>query len=63
VLRPVIENVCGQSSLACHWVDLRRPFAGHTGYLASDGLMFTDTGATAAAAAVWERMQARCIVP
>jgi hypothetical protein len=63
VLRPVIENVCGQSSLACHWVDLRPPFAGQSDYLGSDGLMFTDAGASAAATAVWQRMQARCIVP
>jgi hypothetical protein len=60
VLRPLIENACGQSPVACHWVDLREPFLGQADYLGADGLMFTEAGAATAAAAVWQTLQARC---
>lgn len=63
VLRPVIENVCGQVPIACHWIDLRPVFAGHSDYLAADGLVFSDTGAAACAESVWQRLQQRCVVP
>jgi hypothetical protein len=62
VLRPLIENVCGQSAVACHWVDLRAPFAGHDEYF-GDGLVFSDSGAAVAAAEVWKTIRARCIAP
>jgi len=63
VLRPVIENVCGQVPIACHWIDLRPAFAGHPDYLASDGLVFSDAGAAVCAENVWQRLQQRCVVP
>jgi hypothetical protein len=63
VLRPVIENACGRSPIACHWLDLRLLFADHPEFLAADGKVFSDAGAAAAAAAVWQRLQARCVVP
>jgi hypothetical protein len=56
-LRPLVENVCGKSRVACHWLDLRPAFAGHTNYLLEpDGIVFSDAGAQAAASAVFERM-------
>ncbi len=63
VLRPLIENACGQSPVACHWVDLRTPFLDHAEYFVQDGKMFSDAGASAAGDAVWQRLQERCIVP
>jgi len=63
VLRPVIENVCGQVPIACHWIDLRPIFAGHSDYLASDGLVFSDAGAAVCAQSAWQRLQQRCVVP
>jgi hypothetical protein len=63
VLRPMIENVCGHAPVACHWIDLRPIFAGYPDYLASDGLVFSDSGAGACARAVWQRLEQRCVVP
>lgn len=63
VLRPLIENACGQSPVACHWIDLRPTFAGHDDYFVQDGKMFSVAGASAAADAVWRRLQERCIMP
>lgn len=62
VLRPLIENVCGQLPIPCHWVDLRSKFADHPDYLASDGLVFSEQGAAVAAQTVWQRLQQRCVV-
>ncbi|HEY5957158.1 MAG TPA: hypothetical protein VIV60_11415 [Polyangiaceae bacterium] len=62
VLRPLIENVCGQSAVACHWVDLREPFAGHDEYL-GDGFVFSDSGAAVAAEVIWQTLRTRCLVP
>jgi len=61
LLRPLLQNVCGHSPVPCHWLDLRPIFAGHPEYVGVDGLVFTDAGATAAAAATFELMQARCV--
>ena len=63
LLRPVIENVCGHVPIACHWIDLRPVFAGHSDYLASDGLVFSDAGASVCSESVWQRLQQRCVVP
>lgn len=63
-LRPLLENACGRSPIACHWLDLRPTFAGHSDYLVgADGLVFGDAGAVAAASAVWSLMQDRCVAP
>jgi hypothetical protein len=61
LLRPLIENACGRSPVACHWLDLRPTFDGHPEYAAADGIVFSDSGAAAAAGAVWDLMQQRCV--
>jgi hypothetical protein len=61
LLRPLLENACGRSPVPCHWLDLRPVFAKHPEYVGVDGLVFTDAGATAAAAATFELMQQRCV--
>jgi hypothetical protein len=61
LLRPLLENACGRSPVPCHWLDLRPIFAEHEEYVGVDGLVFTDAGATAAAAATFELMQRRCV--
>lgn len=61
VLRPLVRNACGASAVACHWIDLRPTFAGHDDYLGPDGIVFSTAGARAAASAVWQAMQARCV--
>lgn len=62
VLRPLIQTSCETSAVACTWVDLRTPFAGHYAeYILADGLNPTDTGSTASADAIWAAMQQNCI--
>lgn len=63
-LRPLIENACGRSPVACHWLDLRSVFAGHYAeYAGADGFVPSDAGADATASAVWQLMQSRCVAP
>lgn len=63
-LRPLIENACGKSPLACHWLDLRPVYAGHYAeYAGADGFVPSNAGADASALALWQLMQARCVVP
>jgi hypothetical protein len=61
LMRPLLQNACGRSPLPCHWLDLRPVFDGHPEFLGGDGLVFTDAGATAAAAATFELLQDRCV--
>jgi hypothetical protein len=61
LLRPLLQNACGRSPVPCHWLDLRPVFATHPEYVGVDGLVFTDAGATAAAASTFELMQQRCV--
>ncbi len=61
LLRPLLQNACGRSPVPCHWLDLRPTFAGHPEYVGTDGLVFTDAGATVAAAATFAFMQAQCV--
>jgi len=61
LMRPLLRNVCGRSAVACHFLDLRPIFAGHPEYVGMDGLVFTDAGATAAAAATFAFMQTQCV--
>lgn len=61
LMRPLLRNVCGHSPVPCHWLDLRPVFADHPEYVDVDGLVFTDAGASAAAEATFELMQARCV--
>jgi len=61
LMRPLLQNACGRSPVPCHWLDLRPRFDGHPEFVGVDGLVFTDAGATAAAEATFELLQARCI--
>ena len=61
LMRPLLQNACGRSVVPCHWLDLRPLFAGHPEYVGTDGLVFTDAGATAAAAATFAFMQKQCV--
>lgn len=61
LLRPLLENACGRSPVPCHFLDLRPIFEGHPEYVDVDGYLFSPQGATAAAQAVYELMQVRCV--
>jgi hypothetical protein len=61
LMRPLLQNACGKSPVPCHWLDLRPIFFGHPEFVGVDGLVFTDAGAKAAAAATFALMQARCV--
>ena len=61
VLRPLLETVCANSPVPCHWVDLRDTFEGaDEEYMVVDGIP-TDAGAEAAAHAIWAAMQHDCV--
>lgn len=62
LMRPLLQNACGRSAVPCHWLDLRPVFAGHPEYVGTDGLVFTDAGASAAAAAAFAFMQKQCVM-
>ncbi len=61
LMRGLLQNACGRSPVPCHWLDLRPVFSGHDEYVGAEGLVFTDAGATAAAAASYSFMQAQCV--
>lgn len=64
-LRPQIEAACRESPLQCHFLDLRPVFAGHyEDYVVGvDGIVFSSSGAQAAAASIWSLMKTRCVAP
>ena len=51
--------------MPCHWLDLRPVFEGHyASYVTGvDGIVFSDAGAHAAAQALWDLVEERCIAP
>jgi hypothetical protein len=61
-LRPLVQDICGTAPLPCHFIDLRPVFENHYDeYVSTDGLVFSEDGARAAAATVWQRMQSECV--
>lgn len=61
-LRALIEPLCSQSPVPCHWVDLRAVVANRArDYLSADGLVPTAAGAEAMAASIWATMRRECI--
>jgi hypothetical protein len=62
LMRTLLRNACGRSPVPCHWLDLRAIFAEHPEYVGVEGLVFTDAGATAAAAATFAFMQKQCVL-
>jgi hypothetical protein len=61
LMRPLLRNACGRSAVPCHWLDLRPIFTRHPDYVGAEGLVFTDAGASAAAAATFAFMQEQCV--
>ncbi|HKO50442.1 MAG TPA: hypothetical protein VJV79_22120 [Polyangiaceae bacterium] len=61
LMRGLLRNACGRSPVPCHWLDLRPTFARHPEYVGVEGLVFTDAGASAAAAATFAFMQEQCV--
>jgi hypothetical protein len=60
MLRPLLQGACADHPTRCHWVDLRRAFAGHDDYLA-DGINPSSAGSRAAAAEIWSAMRQSCV--
>jgi hypothetical protein len=61
-LRALIEPVCAQSPVPCHWVDLRPALSNpDADYLSTDGLIPTAAGSQASANAIWATMRRECI--
>lgn len=61
VLRPLLQELCQDSVVPCHWVDLRPAFEDHYDeYMVIDGIP-TALGSEAAAGAIWSTMQQECV--
>lgn len=60
-LRRLIEPICAESAVPCHWVDLRESLVGGTEHLSADGLIPTATGSQVSATAIWATMQRECV--
>jgi len=53
---------CQASVTPCWFIDLRPTFVGHEAeYLLEGGVLPTEAGATAAAAAIWSVMESHCV--
>ncbi len=61
VLRPLLLEVCANSPVPCHWVDLRATFAGHFDEYMQTDFVPTPVGAEAAAATIWSSMEQNCV--
>jgi hypothetical protein len=62
VLRPLMQATCEASPVGCHWLDLRPTFEGHSDeYLLTGGILPTQAGSAATAAAIWSLMQRSCV--
>lgn len=61
VLRPLLIDVCAQSSVACHWVELKPTFEGHYDEYMQGDFIPSTRGAEVAAAVIWATMQQACI--
>lgn len=62
VMRPLLQNVCGKSRLPCHWLDLRPRFTEHPEFIGPDGIVLSESGANAAASAVFQLLRERCVL-
>src|SRR6478752_1333123 len=61
-LRPMIQQACDESPVACHFVDLRPVFAdNYAEYVTGDGLNPSAAGSEATAQATWRVMQENCV--
>jgi hypothetical protein len=61
-LRPLVQDACENSAVACHWLDLRPTFAGrYDELIQSDGLNPTAIGSQVTAQMIWSVMQQYCI--
>jgi hypothetical protein len=60
--RPLLEQVCTQSAVACHFLDLQQIWTDPSAYnTPGSPPVPTDSGATVIADAIWAIMQTNCI--
>lgn len=62
-LRPLVQQACAQSIVACHFLDVQLLWAGHPEYTdpATGGILPTEAGAIVLADALWAIMRDECI--
>jgi hypothetical protein len=60
-LRAPMLQVCADSAVPCHFIDLQPLWSGHPEYTIPTGIFATDLGATVAADAIWAVMRQYCI--
>ncbi|MEI9937884.1 MAG: SGNH/GDSL hydrolase family protein [Pseudomonadota bacterium] len=60
-MRPRLQQVCANSSVPCHFIDLQPYWADHPEYTAADGIQSSEAGAVVIADLIWGSMQENCI--
>jgi hypothetical protein len=61
ILRPLVQQSCAGSSVACHFLDLQPLWAGHPEYTAPGDTFASEAGAMVLGDAIWGLMQEHCI--
>jgi hypothetical protein len=59
-MRPLLQRVCADSAVPCHFLDLQPLWLGHPEYTA-DGIQASEAGARVIADSIWSIMQDNCI--
>lgn len=59
--RPLMKSICDESTVPCHFMDLRPVWEGHPEYTGNDNLHPSVTGARVLAGEIWAVMQDNCI--
>jgi hypothetical protein len=58
---PIVEELCTNAPVDCHFVDIREAFEGHPEYITGDAIHPTDAGAQVIADLIWATMEENCI--
>jgi lysophospholipase L1-like esterase len=60
---PIVQELCMNAPVDCHFVDIREAFEGHPEYILGDAIHPTDAGSQVIADLIWATMDANCIAP
>jgi hypothetical protein len=61
MMRPRLQQVCADSTVPCHFLDLQPLWLGHPEYTSPDGFQSSEPGARVIADSIWAIMQDKCV--